>query len=157
MVFQSIVDRVWKRVKGWKERYLSRAGREVLLKSIAQAIPTYAMQCFKLPEGILKKINSICRDFWWGQKGEERKLTMVSWEKMCHSKEEGGVGLRDLCTFNMALLAKQIWRLATKPQSFAAMVLKGKYYPRTTVWEAKAPPTASYTWRSIMAAREIVQ
>lgn len=39
VVFQNVMDRVWKKVKGWKERCLSRAGREVLLKSVAQAIP----------------------------------------------------------------------------------------------------------------------
>lgn len=43
-VFQVIHDRVWRKIKGWKERCLSRAGREVLLKSV-QAIPTYAMLC----------------------------------------------------------------------------------------------------------------
>lgn len=43
VVFQVIQDRMWKKVKGWKERFLSRAGREVLLKYVAQAIPKYAM------------------------------------------------------------------------------------------------------------------
>lgn len=55
-VFQVIQDRVWKKLKGWKERYLSQAGREILIKSVAQAIPTYVMQCFKLPMSILEDI-----------------------------------------------------------------------------------------------------
>jgi len=50
MVFQGVQDRVWKKLKGWKEKLLSRAGKEILLKAVIQAIPTYAMQCFELPK-----------------------------------------------------------------------------------------------------------
>lgn len=156
IVFQGILDRVWKKIKGWKERCLSRAGREVLLKSVAQAIPTYAMQCFKIPEGLINNMNSICRNFWWGQRGSEHKLALISWNRMCRSKDAGGIGLRDLSAFNDALLAKQCWRLVTNPDSFAATVLKGKYFPRTTFWDAKVPPNASYTWRSILSARDLL-
>ncbi|XP_021734157.1 uncharacterized protein LOC110700882 [Chenopodium quinoa] len=156
IVFQTIQDRVWKKVKGWKERFLSRAGREVPLKSVAQAIPTYAMQCFKLPESVIGNITSLCRNFWWGQKGSERKLALISWEKLCKSKREGGIGFRDLRAFNCALLARQFWRIATNPNSLAGRILKGKYFQRSTIWDAKVPPNASYTWRSIISARDLV-
>ena len=155
-VFQTIQDRVWKKVKGWKERFLSRAGREVLLKAVAQAIPTYAMQCFKIPEGVVNSLNALCRNFWWGQQGEERKMALISWKKLCLSKEKGGVGFRDLSAFNDALLAKQCWRIVTTPDSLAARVLKGKYFPRTSFWEAKVMTNASYTWRSIVGAKELL-
>jgi hypothetical protein len=42
-VFQFIQDRVWKKLKGWKEKNLSYAGRATLIKVVAQAIPTYIM------------------------------------------------------------------------------------------------------------------
>lgn len=157
MVFQVIQDRVWKKIKGWKERFLSRAGREVLIKSNVQAIPTYAMQCFKLPESVLNNLTAMCRNFWWGQQGEERKLALIGWEKLCNSKDSGGVGMRDLGAFNLALLAKQCWQLVDNPLSFAATVLRGKYFPRSTFWEASIPPNTSYTWRSIMSARELLK
>ena len=46
---QSLKERVWKRVKGWKEKLLSKGGKEILIKAIAQSIPTYTMGCFKIP------------------------------------------------------------------------------------------------------------
>jgi hypothetical protein len=50
-VFSFVRDRVWKKLKGWKEKFLSRAGKETLIKAVAQAIPSYVMSCYKIPEG----------------------------------------------------------------------------------------------------------
>ena len=68
--FNYIKERVWKKIQGWKEKLLSQAGREILIKAIVQAIPTYTMSCFKLPLGLYGDIESIIRKFWWGQKSE---------------------------------------------------------------------------------------
>ena len=51
-VFSTIQDWVWKKIKGRKEKFLSKAGKEILLKTVMQAIPTYAMQCFKIPKSV---------------------------------------------------------------------------------------------------------
>ena len=61
--FKYLKDRIWKRVQGWMEKCLSAGGKEVLIKSVAQAIPTYSMACFKLPRGLCEHINSLIRKF----------------------------------------------------------------------------------------------
>ena len=76
-VFKYIHERLLKKLKGWKEGFLSQAGREVLIKAIAQAIPTYAMQCFRIPVTTLNEIESLFRSFFWGQKKDERKMAWV--------------------------------------------------------------------------------
>jgi hypothetical protein len=48
--FNFIAESMWKRVQGWNGKPMSRDGKETLLKFIAQAIPTYIMSCFELPE-----------------------------------------------------------------------------------------------------------
>lgn len=63
-VFNYLKDRLWSRVNGWNEKNLSQAGREVLIKSVLQAIPTYVMSCFKLPSTILEEVEKIIRRYW---------------------------------------------------------------------------------------------
>ena len=55
--FAHIKERVWSKLKGWKEKLLSQAGREILIKAVAQAIPTYAMSYFKLPKKMCQDID----------------------------------------------------------------------------------------------------
>jgi hypothetical protein len=56
--FKFLKDRIWNKVRGWMEKLLSTAGKELLIKSIAQAVPVYSMSCFKLPRGLREHINS---------------------------------------------------------------------------------------------------
>jgi hypothetical protein len=62
--FKYLRDRVWKKVQGWLEKLLSVAGKEVLIKAVAQAIPTFSMSCFRLPRGLCQHINALLRNFW---------------------------------------------------------------------------------------------
>ena len=76
----SIKDRVWGKLQGWKEKILSQVGKEVLLKAVVQAIPTFAMSCFRLPMGLCPDIEMLIRKFWWGQRGDKRKIHWAKWE-----------------------------------------------------------------------------
>ena len=62
-VFKYLRDRVWEKVKGWMQKLLSAAGKEILIKSVAQAIPVFSMACFRLPRGLCDNITSIIRQF----------------------------------------------------------------------------------------------
>lgn len=110
------------RVQGWQTRFLSPAGKDVLLKSVALALPTYMMSCFLLPKTLCKKIVSIMSEFWWKNKKESKEIHWKSWEQLSKAKDRGGLGFRDLEAFNLALLEKQMWRLLTNRESLLARV-----------------------------------
>ena len=83
-------------MNGWKEKLLSRPGKEVLIKAVAQAIPTYMMSLFRIPDGLIDEIHALLARFWWGSNGTERKLHWHRWESLCLPKTMGGMGFRDL-------------------------------------------------------------
>jgi hypothetical protein len=144
--FMHIKDRVSKQVNDWKSKLLSQAGKEVLLKSVVQAIPTYSMSIFLLPKELCKEINKLMQNFWWGQNTKERRIHWMSWEKLGQEKSIGGLGFRDLVRFNKALLAKQCWRLLQNPESIAVKIIVAKYYPNGSFWEARIGSRPSLIW-----------
>lgn len=95
-----------RKIVGWIVKLLTNVGREILIKAVPQATSMYTMSYFKLSDSLCLNLNSMMGSFWWGQKANERKLAWVSWKKLCSPKIEGGMGLKDLKAFNMALLEK---------------------------------------------------
>lgn len=91
-VFQVVTERVLQRLKGWKERSLTKAGREILIKSVIQAIPTYAMSCFLFLHSLCEDIEKVFTRFFWGASKGDRKVHWSSWEKISRTKREGGLG-----------------------------------------------------------------
>lgn len=83
VMFKRLKDRVWKVLQGWKRKLFSLGGKEVLIKVIAQAIPTYTMNCFKLPKSICADINKMCAQFWWVLRGKKEMSLAQLEEALC--------------------------------------------------------------------------
>lgn len=79
--FSDIKDKLSKKLVGWKGKLLSKAD-EVLIKAVAQVIPTYTMSCFKISDSLCNDLTSMIRQFWWGQRGEEKKMIVVELGKV---------------------------------------------------------------------------
>jgi hypothetical protein len=144
--FEYIKRKIWVRIQGWQEKLLSKAGKEVLIKAVAQAIPTYAMSCFDLTKGLCDELNSMIGRWWWNQNDKENKIHWLSWDKLTLSKKDGGLGFRDLHLFNLAMLARQAWRILTNPETLCSQVLKAKYFPNSNILRCSARDVISYTW-----------
>jgi hypothetical protein len=152
--FKYLKDRVWSKVQGWMEMILSAGGKEVLIKSVAQAVPIYSMACFKLPRGLCKHIDSLIRKFWWGSKAGERKTAWVAWEEMTKPKYMGGLGFRDTELFNLALLARQAWRILQNPNTLSARILKAVYFPETDFLDSELGSHPSQVWHALVEGKQ---
>ncbi|GAU19481.1 hypothetical protein TSUD_77250 [Trifolium subterraneum] len=125
--WEPVLARLKNRLSGWKSRFLSFGGRLVLLKSVLQSLPVYALSFFKAPTGIISSIESIFIKFFWGGCEDSRKIPWVSWKSICLSKEGGGLGVRQMREFNLALLGKWCWRMLVDREGLWFRVLVARY------------------------------
>ncbi|KAA3460457.1 reverse transcriptase [Gossypium australe] len=82
-----------------------------------------------------------------GRRSWQVGYSLVCLEGSLHLKENGGLGFQNLGQFNVALLAKQGWRLVNFPNSLLARVLKAKYYPNSNFINAQLGNLPSLTGR----------
>ena len=114
------------KLAGWKAKFLSFAGRAVLVKSVMSAIPNYVIQGAALPVHLCDKLDKINRDFLWGSSNEKRRMYPVGWGKI-RPKDEGGLGIQSARAKNIALLAKLNWRMYQEKETVWARILLNKY------------------------------
>lgn len=100
-IWKPVLDRISKRLVAWKARLLSRAGRLVLIKSILNSIPLYYLSLFKIPKGIVDKIISMQRHFFWCNHVNKKGLPLVKWELIQKLNSVGGL---ELGTYSLKML-----------------------------------------------------
>lgn len=73
-IFYGIRERVWQKLQDWKSRLFSIGGREVLIKAVTHAIPSYTMSIFRLPMVLCNRLRAMIANFWWGSNGTEKRI-----------------------------------------------------------------------------------
>lgn len=95
--------------------------------------------------------------FWWRSADGEKKIQWQSWERMRKQKLNGGLGFRDMDSFNSALLAKQARRFSHIPLSLAATIFREKYFKAKHLLDAKLGSNPSLIWRSIWGSLKLLK
>lgn len=118
-------------MEGWKGSLLNQARKEVMIKSIVLAIPSYVMAIFSLPKTFCAKLTASVARFWWAKNGKSRGIHWKNVNILCSPKDKGGLGFREFSKMNLAYLAKQAWRITQDQNSYWASTLKGIYFPNS--------------------------
>lgn len=142
--FNEIKLRVLRKISSWHHKFFSCGGKEILIKAVAQAVPTYAMSVFKLPLGLCDDMQGTIAKFWWGSTEVKKSIHWSRWEILSQAKIRGGLGFKDLSCFNQALVAKQGWRIIKDPDSLVAQILKARYFKHSSFLEAGLGSKLSY-------------
>jgi hypothetical protein len=141
-------------LNSWNSRQLSFGGRITLINSVLTSLPLYYFSFFKAPCCVLKSLESIQRNFLWGSGPEQRKVCWVKWDQICLPKERGGLGVKNLEYFNLALLAKWKWRFINDGDAIWAGILRFRYGNLPTVVlsgnDLSVGRNSSIWWRDIM-------
>lgn len=150
--FLPLIEKLERRMEGWKGKLISRGGRLQLVKSVLSAIPIYYMMCFKLPKWVIDRLDAIRRAFLWGRNDKEgRAISLLNWPTVCKPVRIGGMGIHDLAVHNVALLLRWWWRAYTSPTSLwttTITVLKwtGLYEAGPSFWMV----SGSFFWKALI-------
>ena len=117
-----LVKKIKLKLSHWKGRSLNKAGRLVMLKSSLNNISLYWTNTSLIPVGILKEIDFIRRNFFWGkgnlQENHKKKMHLLCWDAICKPKWKGGLGVQSLQRRNLAMLCKWLWKFKTDRNSY---------------------------------------
>jgi hypothetical protein len=154
---QSPKERLSKRMNSWAECFMNMGAKDLLIKSVTQAIRNHIMSIFKLPVGFHEDYMKMVRNFWWGEDENRRKVHWAAWDILTSPKNLGGVGFRDSKLMNQAMLARQCWRIIKHPNSLCARLLKSVYYPRGNILDTVFRQDGSPSWHGIEFGLELIK
>ena len=109
-IWNPILEKTERRLAGWTRLYLFKGGKVTLIKSTVSSLTTYFLSLFPILVKVAKRMEDFQRDFLWTGIGDDRKILLVNWSKICSPVKNGGLGIRCLRRFNSTLLAKWLWR-----------------------------------------------
>lgn len=160
IIYRFILEKFKAKLTTLKANKLSHAGRLTLIKSVFSSLPVYYMATILLSRKLLSKITAIIRKFWWTgvKEGQDKNpLCLKSWKDICRPIDEGGLGIRDIQAVNKSLILNSAWRLVTNPQDQIAQILKGKYFPNSSFWDAPNNTSKSVYWSSVLHIRKTLK
>lgn len=108
-----------------------------------------------IPKSICKEINNLQRDFWSGKQDGKKKFYLKAWSTFQESKENGGLGIREMEVVNKALVIKMGWRFLKNLDDILVKLLKAKYLRKSKFWDIKQPNLISFTWKAIIESRDL--
>ncbi|CAL1352559.1 unnamed protein product [Linum trigynum] len=143
--------------QSWRSKSLSLAAKEVVIKAVGSATPVYAMFSFRIPSTSCRRLNSQLSRYWWAGQDKDRGMHWISWPVVCVSKFHGGLGFRDFDLFNVAMLAKQAWKILQDPNSLLARLYKARYHPSSDFLSAPAGCRPSWAWQGVLEGRGLLK
>uniref|UniRef100_A0A2N9FD38 SMP-LTD domain-containing protein n=1 Tax=Fagus sylvatica TaxID=28930 RepID=A0A2N9FD38_FAGSY len=156
-VWNPILEKIERKLAGWKKLYLSKGGRLTLLKSTLSSLPTYFLSLFTIPAHVVERIEKLQRNFLWGGLGDGFKYHLVGWNTVCRPIANGGLGIRRVVMTNRALLGKWLWRFGREENHLWRRVIVAKYGLDMGGWFSLKPrgTHGCGLWKGIMLGRDL--
>ncbi|GLT95628.1 hypothetical protein SLE2022_132990 [Rubroshorea leprosula] len=154
--YKHVLEKMQLKLTGWKQKFLSLAGRRTLVQSVTSSIPAYTMQTRLLPKATCEAIDRLNRRFLWGSDISPNKPHLVSRNDVSLPRAFGGLGLRLAYEHNKALIAKLGWQLFSGHNKPWCQVFQQKYLSNKSLFNYPVKPSSSVTWQTILRCNDVL-
>ena len=124
---QPLVDKILKRIAGWRGKLLSLAARTMLIHTCLASIPVYLLSFIKFPKWAVKLLNTHMANCLWNDSVDNHKYHLANWEKVSMCKEFGGLGIPNLRDLNICLLGSWLKRYNSDKEKLWKELIDFKY------------------------------
>lgn len=150
-----LIMRIKDKIENWTTKLLNHAGRLQLLKTVLFGLQGFWSAHLFLPKAVLKQLQSMFTHFLWSASSSAHKQVKVSWKDCALPKAEGGLGIRDLCEWNLAAFLHHLCRIVRRDSSlwiswFHSTLLRNKAF-----WTVPIPSKASWCVKKILQLRPL--
>nr|GEW14649.1 hypothetical protein [Tanacetum cinerariifolium] len=150
-----LVEKARNRIGDWKNKSLSFAGRLQLCNSVIFSMHVYWASVLMIPTGILLDIEQLMRGFLWCNHELKCGKEKVAWNTICLPKSEGGLGIRSLEMFNIALITTHIWNIVSNKESIWVHWINAYKLKGFSFWDVPLKNYARWTWCKLIRIRDL--
>jgi hypothetical protein len=157
-----LVDKVKTRLFSWQNKCLSFAGRLQLIRSVLSSLQVYWSSIFVLPVSISNDIERLMRGFLWSHGILKRGKAKVNWIDVCKPRSQGGLGIKSLRTWNIALISKHVWNIVSGKNSLwvkwvSAYRLCDRRSAFRNFWDLPNAKDVCWSWKKILQFRDVIR
>ncbi|XP_038996528.1 uncharacterized protein LOC120121164 [Hibiscus syriacus] len=150
---ESLIESIKSRINLWSGKLLSFAGRLELIKSVMFSISNYWCRHLLLPQAIINKIEQLCSRFFWKGSDSTAKGVRISWAKICTLKSEGGLGIKNLKSWNQACMIKLIKNILASEGSLWVAWIKKYVLKENNFWQIEKRSIFSWGFIKLLKLR----
>jgi hypothetical protein len=148
---QPLIDKIIKRIAGWRGKLLTHAGRMVLIKTCIASIPVYLLSFFKFPRWVVDLINSHMANYFWDNYEGHTKLHLANWHMICMEKEYGGLAIPQIRDLNLSLLGFWVRRYVQEEYKLWRSIVDRKYCRKGNIFRSDKNHASPF-WKGIILA-----
>ncbi|XP_058092672.1 uncharacterized protein LOC131239131 [Magnolia sinica] len=145
----SLIQKILRRIEGWKSKLLNPAVKAILIKNVLSSIPIHILSALNIPAAVSNSLEADFADFFWGTAEGRQKKHWTKWARICRPLFEGGLGIRRLGDVMRAFSIKMGWSLL-KGKSLWARLISAKYLPFLLQSKGRSSQAASQVWKEML-------
>ncbi|XP_074266936.1 uncharacterized protein LOC141590229 [Silene latifolia] len=153
-MFAPLLDRIRGKLSHWANSLLSYAGKITLINSVIFGLQNFWGSSVLLPKGVVKKIQKMCKDFLWGIDAGQRRFVFKSWDSFCLPRKEGGVGIKEILSWNKSQLLIWIRKLVIDSPTIWVKWIKAYVLKGVDIWHFQLTSAYSWAWSSLIDCRD---